>query len=92
MDCRSISSRFESGSQLWFNRSVAVNQMISMDIRTQKTFEALFALEDIRETLRQRLPNITGPEDNVLSVKVLTKSGRYWMILKPAQALRRSGK
>jgi Sep-tRNA:Cys-tRNA synthetase len=34
-----------------------------MDIRTQKTFEALFALEDIRETLRQRLPNVTGPED-----------------------------
>lgn len=34
-----------------------------MDIRTQKTFEALFALEDIRETLRQRLPNITGPEE-----------------------------
>lgn len=34
-----------------------------MDIRTQKTFEALFALEDIREVLRQRLPNITGPED-----------------------------
>jgi hypothetical protein len=34
-----------------------------MDIRTQKTFEALFALEDIRETLRQRLPNITNPEE-----------------------------
>jgi Sep-tRNA:Cys-tRNA synthetase len=34
-----------------------------MDIRTQKTFEALFALEDIRETLRQRLPNVTSPED-----------------------------
>lgn len=63
MDCRSISSRFESGSQLWFNRPLAVNRMINMDIRTQKTFEALFALEDIRERLRQRLPNITGPED-----------------------------
>ena len=34
-----------------------------MDIRTQKTFEALFALEDIRETLRQTLPNITSPEE-----------------------------
>ncbi len=34
-----------------------------MDIRTQKTFEALFALEDIRETLRQRLPNVTNPEE-----------------------------
>lgn len=34
-----------------------------MDIRTQKTFEALFALEDIRETLRQTLPNITNPEE-----------------------------
>ncbi|MCE5195177.1 MAG: hypothetical protein LLF28_06990, partial [Nitrospiraceae bacterium] len=34
-----------------------------MDIRTQKTFEALFALEDIRETLRQRIPNITSPEE-----------------------------
>lgn len=34
-----------------------------MDIRTQKTFEALFALEDIREILRQRLPNTTSPEE-----------------------------
>ena len=34
-----------------------------MDIRTQKTFEALFALEDIRETLRQTLPNITNSEE-----------------------------
>lgn len=34
-----------------------------MDIRTQKTFEALFALEDIRETLRQTLPNITTSEE-----------------------------
>ena len=34
-----------------------------MDIRTQKTFEALFALEDVREILRQRIPNITGPEE-----------------------------
>ena len=34
-----------------------------MDIRTQKTFEALFALEDVRETLRQTLPNITSPEE-----------------------------
>lgn len=34
-----------------------------MDIRTQKTFEALFALEDIRETLRHTLPNITSPEE-----------------------------
>lgn len=34
-----------------------------MDIRTQKTFEALFALEDVRETLRQTLPNITTPEE-----------------------------
>src|SRR5674476_1565862 len=32
-----------------------------MDIRTQKTFEALFALEDIREILRQSLPNVTSP-------------------------------
>ncbi|MCQ6963663.1 O-phospho-L-seryl-tRNA:Cys-tRNA synthase [Methanolobus chelungpuianus] len=34
-----------------------------MDIRTQKTFEALFALEDIREVFRQALPNTTSPED-----------------------------
>lgn len=34
-----------------------------MDIRTQKTFEALFALEDIREILRQRLPNTKSPEE-----------------------------
>ena len=34
-----------------------------MDIRTQKTFEALFALEDIREVFRQALPNITSPEE-----------------------------
>lgn len=34
-----------------------------MDIRTQKTFEALFALEDIRETLRQKLPDTTNPEE-----------------------------
>ncbi len=34
-----------------------------MDIRAQKTFEALFALEDIRETLRQSLPGSTGPAD-----------------------------
>lgn len=33
-----------------------------MDIRAQKTFEALFALEDIREMLRQSLPG-TGPAD-----------------------------
>jgi Sep-tRNA:Cys-tRNA synthetase len=33
-----------------------------MDIRTQKTFEALFALEDIREVFRQALPNTTSPE------------------------------
>ncbi len=73
MDCRSISSRFESGSQLWFNRPLAVNRMINMDLRTQKTFEALFALEDIRERLRQRLPNTTGPEDERIIVKVLAK-------------------
>ncbi len=34
-----------------------------MDIRTQKTFEALFALEDVREILRQKLPNATSPEE-----------------------------
>ncbi|WP_406660979.1 O-phospho-L-seryl-tRNA:Cys-tRNA synthase [Methanolobus sp. ZRKC3] len=34
-----------------------------MDIRVQKTFEALFALEDVRETLRQSLPGSTGPAD-----------------------------
>lgn len=34
-----------------------------MDLRTQKTFEALFALEDIREIFRQTLPNITNPEE-----------------------------
>jgi Sep-tRNA:Cys-tRNA synthetase len=34
-----------------------------MDIRTQKTFEALFALEDVREILRQKLPNVTSQED-----------------------------
>ncbi|WP_094228100.1 O-phospho-L-seryl-tRNA:Cys-tRNA synthase [Methanolobus psychrotolerans] len=34
-----------------------------MDIRAQKTFEALFALEDIREMLRQSLPGSTGPAD-----------------------------
>ena len=34
-----------------------------MDIRTQKTFEALFALEDVRETLRQTLPDLTSPEE-----------------------------
>jgi len=34
-----------------------------MDIRTQKTFEALFALEDVREILRHTLPNITNPEE-----------------------------
>ena len=34
-----------------------------MDIRTQKTFEALFALEDVREILRQTLPNVTSPEE-----------------------------
>ncbi len=33
-----------------------------MDIRVQKTFEALFALEDIREMLRRSLPG-TGPAD-----------------------------
>ncbi len=54
MDCRSILSRFDSGSQLRGNL---------MDIRTQKTFEALFALEDIREVLRQSLPNVTNPEE-----------------------------
>ena len=34
-----------------------------MDIRTQKTFEALFALEDVREILRQKLPNATSPQE-----------------------------
>lgn len=34
-----------------------------MDIRAQKTFEALFALEDIREMLRQSLPGSTGLAD-----------------------------
>jgi Sep-tRNA:Cys-tRNA synthetase len=34
-----------------------------MDIRTQKTFEALFALEDIRETLQQTIPDIISPEE-----------------------------
>jgi Sep-tRNA:Cys-tRNA synthetase len=34
-----------------------------MDIRTQKTFEALFSLEDLREILRQKLPNVTSQED-----------------------------
>ncbi|WP_407355744.1 O-phospho-L-seryl-tRNA:Cys-tRNA synthase [Methanolobus sp. WCC5] len=34
-----------------------------MDIRVQKTFEALFALEDIREMLRQSLPGSAGPAD-----------------------------
>jgi Sep-tRNA:Cys-tRNA synthetase len=34
-----------------------------MDIRIQKTFEALFALEDVREIFRQSLPNVTGPEE-----------------------------
>ena len=47
-------SRFDSGSQLRGNL---------MDIRTQKTFEALFALEDVREILRQSLPNVTSPEE-----------------------------
>jgi Sep-tRNA:Cys-tRNA synthetase len=47
-------SWFDSGSQLLGNL---------MDIRTQKTFEALFALEDVREILLQKLPNATSPED-----------------------------
>ncbi len=34
-----------------------------MDIRIQKTFEALFALEDVREIFRQSLPNVTSPEE-----------------------------
>ena len=34
-----------------------------MDIRAQKTFEALFALEDVREMLRQSLPGSTDLTD-----------------------------
>ncbi len=34
-----------------------------MNIRVQKTFEALFALEDIREMLRDAPPYVSGPED-----------------------------
>ena len=34
-----------------------------MDIRIQKTFEALFALEDVREIFRQSLPNVTSLEE-----------------------------
>ncbi len=48
VDCRSTPSRFDSGFRL------------SMKEEIQKTFEALFALEDIREVLRETLP--TGPD------------------------------
>ena len=53
MDCRSIHLGSIPGLSLGEY----------MGIRTQKTFEALFTLEDIREVLRQALPDSTNPEE-----------------------------
>ena len=46
VDCRSTTSRFESGP--WLGAI--------MSIRIQKTFEALFALEEVRGLFRESLP------------------------------------
>ena len=40
-----------------------MTEVFSLNIRVQKTFEALFALEDIREMLRDSLPDGTGMRD-----------------------------
>ena len=56
VDCRSATPRFKSGP--WLGGK-------TMSIRVQKTFEALFALEEIRGIFRESLPTGLDAEEDV---------------------------
>ena len=62
-DCRSATTRFESGPWL---------RGVPMNIRVQKTFEALFELEEIRGIFRDSLPSGFSTEEETAFQKKIS--------------------